>query len=118
MSRQLGAVGAVSRRQPFHPSAAKGWVKASNAGAINDSYNVTSVGDTGTGRMTVTWAVDFFDSDYVVVVTAHSTGARIAVIDDTIPPAAGTTESDIYDDATPAVLADPANYAVAAFGAQ
>jgi hypothetical protein len=55
-------------RQHFHPSASKFWLKCDNAGNLaSPSYNITSIGDTGPGVITVTIATDFDDADYAVV---------------------------------------------------
>jgi hypothetical protein len=53
-------------RQHMHPSAAKVWGKASNAGAINASYNMTSVTDTGTGVIGLTIATDFSSANWAM----------------------------------------------------
>jgi hypothetical protein len=56
--------------QHRHPSAAKFWLKAAgNSTTINASYNVTSVADTATGRMTVTIATDFSGAHWAGVLT-------------------------------------------------
>jgi hypothetical protein len=56
-------------RQHFHPSAAKCWLKCDHAGAVQASYNITSITDTGAGVVTVTIATDFSSADYAIVVT-------------------------------------------------
>jgi mRNA-degrading endonuclease toxin of MazEF toxin-antitoxin module len=103
-------------RQQYHPGMAKGWVQAGIAGDIIVSHNVTSVADTGTGRMTVTWATDFSGANYVAVATAEGTNVYAAV-DNVVPPTAGTTEINSYNDA--GSLTDPnIGYHVVAFGDQ
>ncbi|HDZ73730.1 MAG TPA: hypothetical protein ENH55_13375 [Aurantimonas coralicida] len=98
------------------PGVAKGWVQADIAGSIIVSHNVTSVADTGTGRMTITWATDFSGADYVVVATAEGTN-RYAAVDNANPPAAGTTEITCFNDS--GTKADPdTSYHVVAFGDQ
>ena len=57
-------------RQQYHPSAAKGWVLFDSAGAIQESYNVTSVNRDSAGTFTITWATDFATATYAIVVTA------------------------------------------------
>lgn len=44
----------------------KGWINFNGTGtiAINDSFNVTSITDNGTGDWTVTWDVDFASANY------------------------------------------------------
>lgn len=51
-------------RQQFHPSAAKVWAKANNAGVASVSYNLTSVTDNGTGDITFTIATDFSSANF------------------------------------------------------
>ena len=50
----------------YHDGVAKLWVHANTNGGINDSYNVSSVTDHGTGDITVTINVDFSSSNYVI----------------------------------------------------
>lgn len=51
----------------------KGWVQCNAATAIQGSYNVASVTDTGTGDYLINWATDFANDDYAV--TASLVGA-------------------------------------------
>lgn len=78
--------------QHFHPSAAKLWLKATaNSTTIEASYNITSVADTATGRMTVTIATDFSGLDWAGMVCAevtNSADAHTQTLDSA--PAAGT----------------------------
>jgi hypothetical protein len=53
-------------RQHFHPGVAKFYLKAGTAGNILNSYNITSVTDTGVGIITVTIATDFSDGNYTI----------------------------------------------------
>jgi hypothetical protein len=49
-------------RQHFHPSAAKCWARVTVSGGaptLQENYNITSISDTGTGRLTITIATDF-----------------------------------------------------------
>ena len=49
----------------------KGWIQfVGNGTTINDSYNVASLTDIGTGHWTVVWDIDFTNDDYAVVATA------------------------------------------------
>ena len=61
--------------QQFHQSAAKKWVQFDGSGtpAINQSYNVTSITDNGTGDFDVNFTGSFSAADY-----CFSGGARIA----------------------------------------
>lgn len=70
------------------------------------SFNMTSITDAGTGRLTVTIATDFSDANYIVVTehttTDSTTAARITSVN---AKAAGSFESDTYSATTP-TLAD------------
>lgn len=56
-------------RQHMHPAHPKVWGKASNAGAINASYNMTSVTDAGTGSIGLTIATDFSSANWAMLAT-------------------------------------------------
>lgn len=100
-----------------HPGVAKGWLKCDAAGNISVSHNVTSIADTGTGVVDVTWDVDFATSDYVVNVTPEVTVGVMGTVESTSSaPAAGTTRISTYN--TAGSFVDPANYHIAAFGDQ
>lgn len=55
-------------RQHYHDSAAKAWITgdytAGTPSPASDSYNVTSVADTGTGLMTVNFTTSFSSANY------------------------------------------------------
>jgi hypothetical protein len=54
----------------FRENVVKGWARITVAGgvpAITDSFNVSSITDTGLGTVTVTWDRDFANDDYVCV---------------------------------------------------
>jgi hypothetical protein len=72
-------------RQHFHKSAAKFWATWVSNASVDDSYNVSSVTDTGTGDWTVNIGTDFSGTDYGfftdinrTVATYHSGGAQAA----------------------------------------
>jgi len=52
--------------QQYHPSAAKSWAQCTFAGTASKSYNVASVGDTGTGIVTINFTTDFSTAAYAV----------------------------------------------------
>jgi len=58
----------------------KGWIKFSGEGtiSINDSFNVSSIADTGTGSYTVNWNTDFANVNYACVVADTWYGLCIA----------------------------------------
>ena len=59
-------------RQQFHPSAAKFWVRFNGTGtpAIDASYNMTSITDSGTGYYELYIATDFSSGSYCVVASS------------------------------------------------
>lgn len=64
-------------RQQYHPSAAKAWVYFVGTGTvtINKSYNVSSVGDNGTGDYTINFTTAFSDASYCGVIGGYNTAA-------------------------------------------
>lgn len=56
----------------------KGWINYTFTGTINDSFNVSSLTDVGTGIQTVVWDTDFANANYAVVATPASTSSLIA----------------------------------------
>lgn len=82
--------------QHRHPSAAKFWCNVTGGGtpALQSSYNVTSIADTGTGRMTVTIGTDFSSGNWACSLTTFTT---TTTGDEGIPnidsKAAGTVEA-------------------------
>lgn len=102
-------------------SSPKVWLNMNGAGTtVNDSFNVTSVADTGTGRITITIGTDFANATYVCVATLASNGGGAAVLiaavkDATI--AVGSIEVDSFN--TGGSVADPVEgYHIAMFGDQ
>ncbi len=113
-------------RQHFHPSASKCWGKANGAGTtLLVNYNVTSIADTGTGRLGVTIATDFSGVDYAILAQIERGVTTLGVADveqcaiRNASPTAGVFEIESYDHtATTLVADDPANYFWACFGDQ
>ena len=59
----------TSGRQQFHPSAIKGWAVVTMSGGtptLATNYNITSIGDNGTGDFTITWNTDFSTANYTL----------------------------------------------------
>lgn len=102
-------------RQQFHQSAGKCWIKCDAAGAVNASYNVTSVTDDGTGLVTVTVANDFSSANYAVTVTPYD-GTTAAQLRNTVlsAQAAGSFQCKCTNSA--GALIDPINWHAMAFG--
>lgn len=112
-------------RQQYHPSASKFWVKCDAGGNISASYNVASVTDTGTGRVTVNIATDFSGVHWCCNATVEYTSTTLDVANLRFPyirnsaQAAGTVEVDCHDGtATTALLADPQAWHISGFGDQ
>lgn len=111
----------------YHPGVCKCWGKANGAGtSLIVNYNVSSITDTGTGRLTVNIGTDFSSADYAAVTSLQSVSTSLAVanVDNggllaNTAVTAGTFEIWNYDDtATTHVAQDPLNYFWACFGDQ
>lgn len=113
-------------RQHYHPSACKAWGKAVGAGtSLTVNYNITSITDTGTGRLGVTIGTDFSSANYAIDAMVERTVTALTatgVEDQTIrnsSPAAGSFEIESYDQTAITFAAqDPQNYFWACFGDQ
>lgn len=92
--QQIDVTATVSSQQII-----KGWINFNGTGtiAINDSYNVTSITDNGTGDYTVTWDTDFANANYAVVATCIDNGANQARIVSTQVIAVGTVSVVVND---------------------
>jgi hypothetical protein len=80
-------------RAQYHPSAIKAWVRFDGTGtiAIDDSYNVTSLVDNGTGDYTINWGTNFSSANYAVSGAGSESGSsNISVGIDTL--AAGSAD--------------------------
>lgn len=113
-------------RQHYHPSACKAWGKAPGAGtSLTVNYNITSVSDTGTGRLGVNIGTDFSSANYSIgaqlersVTALTATGVEDSAIRNA-SPAVGSFEIESYDQtAITFVAQDPANYFWECFGDQ
>ena len=68
-----GGAGAAPSFATTAPGQLKGWVVFDSADdVIDDSYNVSSISNVGTGNTTVTWDVDFASVNYVIHVTVKA----------------------------------------------
>jgi hypothetical protein len=65
-------------RQHFHPGHPKCWCSAGITGNILESYNITSVADTGTGAITVTIATDFSSANWNCLATIGLASTTVA----------------------------------------
>lgn len=106
--------------QRFHPSAAKFWIKADAAGAIQGSHGVSSIVDVGVGMINVVFSTAFTTTNYSVVSTILATGAvsnttaRVAFANSSALPL--TTGCQLNCDNFNGVRADPANWLIVGYG--
>lgn len=110
----------------FHPAMVKFWARVTvSAGTptLSTSYNVTSITDTATGRLTVTINVDFSSVNWCCQVSVEAASNATAVANRRIPCvanaglAAGTVEVNCWDQtATNSALVDPATWFVLGLG--
>lgn len=113
-------------RMHFHPGIAKVWGKANGAGtSLIVNYNVSSISDTGTGRLGVNIGTDFSSSDYSIVCTLQRSVTSLTatgVEDNNIrnnSQAAGSFEIESYDHTAILFAAqDPQAYFWACYGDQ
>lgn len=84
-------------RQQYHPSAAKAWSYTTYSGGVPSSvagYNIASVGDTGTGLLTLNFTVSFSSSNYAAIsglAQANTAGTRSQ------SNATGSVQIEIFD---------------------
>ena len=100
----------------YHQSAAKCWIMCNAAGAIQTSYNITSITDTGVGFVTVTIATDFSSANYASVCSV-----RGADYQDRIPRISSQTAgSFVISNTSPTGVGyeDPGGYQAVCFGDQ
>ncbi len=88
------AVNVTPSVQHRHPSAAKCWGNFDFAGGTNASYNITSITDTATGRITVTIGTDFSSANWACHVDSEYTAGQAPIYNS---QAAGTVELRNYD---------------------
>lgn len=110
-------------RAQFHPSSVKMWVSCGVAADIQQSYNVTSLTDTGTGIVTVTINNDFSAATYLVIVSVEKQATTLASTDNRqanlrfATRAVGSFACDCKDDtATTNVIKDPNTWHIMAMG--
>jgi hypothetical protein len=110
----------------FHPSAAKAWGKAVGAGtSLTVNYNISSIGDTGTGRLQVNIGTDMSTANYSILAQIERGVTTLGVADveqcamRLNSPATTGFEIESYDHtATTLAADDPQNYFWACFGDQ
>jgi hypothetical protein len=110
-------------RQHYHPGHPKCWVSCGVAADIQQSYNVTSLTDTGPGIVTVTIANDFSAATYCALVSCekiNTTFAQADGRDGNVRSATRATGSCAFDckDATTItnLVKDPTAWHIVMFG--
>lgn len=105
-----------------YPDDIKGWVNFTGTGTvtINDSYNVSSITDNGTGDYTVNWTTAFASANYSLVVTPianASAASRSASLYSTTPLTTTSARIQILDnDGNTVSSVDPSLICVIATG--
>lgn len=103
---------ALQHRHPGHP---KCWLRAAGAGTLTESYNITSVTDTGMGVLDVTIATDFSTATWAAIAMVASGVDSAGATNDfeqafVVAVAAGTVTIECHSMAT----ADEANWSFTA----
>lgn len=106
-------------RAHYHQSAAKCWAYVTVSGGaptLASSYNITSITDTGTGRLTITIANDFSSANWSYSCSSEQPAAGTEGITNirNATVAAGTVE--VTTTALGGADADPASYSFQGFG--
>ena len=125
----LGPVSFLSRGVPpgmpatpvpntlYRENVVKAWGKADTVGGVTDSFNVTSVTDTGAGALTWTWNTDLGSSTYAIIPGNESAAATSDKIDNATGPTAGACLHHVLTTTTGA-LTDPNFYFILVVGDQ
>lgn len=114
----LTSVYTTPGRQQYHPSACKFWINLNGTGtiAINDSYNVTSITDNGTGDYTVTIATDFSSANWSPYIAHRQVSGNTQQHETIHTIAAGSIRLN-FSNSAPAFI-DPDMCSVGGFGDQ
>jgi hypothetical protein len=115
----------VQHRHPGHPKAWAKCIVSAGVPALTVNYGITSITDTGTGQLTLTFATVFSSANYAVggVSERASTAMTAANLRNTGVRNAAQTASAVQlecwdQTATTAVLSDPAAWHFLALGDQ
>lgn len=110
-------------RMKYHPGIAKFWVQAGTSGNILASMNVSSLTDTGTGVLGITFSTGMSSTNYCINVSVEATATTWAVANtrechirySTI--ATGSCSVDCVDNtATTSLVKDPTSWHVTGYG--
>jgi len=105
-------------RQHHHPSSPKAWAGVTMSGTtpvLQQSYNVTSITDSGVGFLTITLDTDFAAATYCAVLGIEQTSGGICCNINTQAVGAVTCYSS-QANASPVTLIDPDGWHFVAFG--
>ncbi|MCB7127993.1 MAG: hypothetical protein J3T61_00440 [Candidatus Brocadiales bacterium] len=71
--------GTPNANQLYKGNIVKGWINFNGTGtiAINDSFNVSSIVDNGTGNYTINWDRDFADANYAMSLVTSTDGSGL-----------------------------------------
>lgn len=96
----------------------KAWINFNGTGtiAINDSFNVTSITDDGTGLFTITWDTDFASGDYAMGSMTGRSGASTPYFVVIRSSTAGTLLISTHNNA--GTLSDIGNISITSWGNQ
>lgn len=103
-------------RQQYHPSASKAWLKAGVSGNNLASYNISSLTDTGTGVLTVTYTTAMSSADYVIVCGNISPSGGAGTMFVTSQSTTGCVLR--HENSANGSAVDPTNWFMATFGDQ
>lgn len=106
-----------------HPASPKAWLSCDAAGNLQQSYNITSLTDTGTGVVTITIATDFAAATFAVIGQVEATGTTWAVANSrechvrSATRAVGSVALDCIDNTvTTNLVKDPTTWHAVMFG--
>lgn len=72
--------GTPAQHALYQENVAKVWGNVSITPTLNDSFNMTSVADGGTGLVTITFDRDFANSTYSIVATSNRSDSGISTV--------------------------------------
>lgn len=119
-----GSVYTSPARQHFHPSAAKCWgyvTVSAGTPTLQNGYNLTSITDTATGRLTVTINTDFSSANWACAMSVTSTNVTAQQCNvETGSQAAGSVILTCYDGVggSGGTQSDPAAWHMVGYGDQ
>lgn len=111
--------GTPAQHALYRENVVKGWARITVAGgvpALTDSFNVSSITDTGIGTVTVTWDRDFANDDYVCVCSV--TTPFLGAVGGASSHLVGSNRVISMNPADPPTAVDPEEYHVIAIGDQ